>query len=109
MTGIERGRERIAVVRVHACREAKFGGQALTDLGPGLTAVIASMRAVVVLLVQAVAVLRRPDELVDAVADCRIFERPVCAQTLVPGHEPGAVIGGLEDPNALHDREPALG
>ena len=56
-----------------------------------------------VLLVQAVVVDRRHHELVDAVADLGILERPVGAEPAVARGPRAAVVGRLEDAEPLHD------
>ena len=67
-------------------------------------AVVAAVHADVVLLVETIAVDRRHHELVDAVADLGVLERPVRAQSVVARRPRRAVVGRLEDADALHDR-----
>ena len=105
MAGIERDHvERVAVVRVRGRREAELGRQAIRDLRPGQARVVAPVHTDVVLLVQAVRVRRRHHELVDAVADLGVLERPVGSQPVVPRRPRDAVVGRLEDADALDDR-----
>src|SRR5205085_9406760 len=61
----------------------------------------------VVLLVHALAVGRRADELVDAEADLLVRPRPVGAQATVPRRPRPGVVGRLEQPDALDDRPEA--
>ena len=70
---------------------------------PRLAAVVAAVHADVVLLVEAIVVDGRHHELVDAVADLGILERPVGAKPSVARRPRAAVVGRLEDPVALDD------
>ena len=72
-----------------------------------LPGVVAAVHADVVLLVEAVVVDRRHHELVHAVADLGVLERPVGAQPPVARRPRRAVVGRLEDAEALHDRPEA--
>ena len=106
--GVERDDvEAVAVVRVRGGGEAELGRQAVGDLDPGLPGVVAAVHADVVLLVQAVVVDRRHHELVHAVADLGVLERPVGAQAAVARRPRPAVVGRLEDAEALDDRPEA--
>ena len=84
VAGVERDHvEAVAVVRVRRGGEAEVARQPLGDLDPRAAAVVAAVHAAVVLLVQALVVGRRHHELVHAVADLRVLERPVGAQAAV--------------------------
>ena len=108
VAGVERDHvERVAVVRVRARRESELGRQAVRDLRPRQSGVVAPVHPDMVLLVQPVVVGRRHHELVDAVADLGVLERPVGAQTLVAGRPRAAVVRRLEDADALDDRPEA--
>ena len=105
VAGVERDHvEGVPVVRVRGGGEAELGRQALGDLrstsarrrrcGACRQWFCWYMRLVVD---------RRHHELVDAVADLGILERPVGAQALVARRPRGAVVRRLEDAEALDD------
>ena len=109
VAGVERDHvEAVAVVRVRGGGEAELGRQPVGDLDPGLPGVVAAVHADVVLLVQAVVVDGRHHELVHAVADLGVLERPVGAQPAVARRPRRAVVGRLEDAEAL-DHGPEAG
>ena len=90
-------------MRVRRCGEAEVARQALGHLRPRAPAVVAAVHAAVVLLVQAVTVGGRHHELVHAVADLGVLDRPVGAQAPVARRPGRAVVRGLEDAEPLHD------
>src|SRR5207247_5102584 len=84
MTRIERDDiERVAIVWMRCRGESELRGQAFGDLGPRLTCIVAAVHADVVLLVHAVAVDGRADELVHAETDLFVLARPVGAKSAV--------------------------
>ena len=102
--------EAVAIVRMRGGGEAELGRQAVGDLVPRLPGVVAAVHADVVLLVQAVVVARRHHELVHAVADLGVLERPVGAQARgCAASTSRAVVGRLEDAEALDHGPEARG
>ncbi len=101
--------EAVAIVGMRGGREAELGRQAVRDLVPRLPRVVAAVHADVVLLVEAVVVARRHHELVHAVADLGVVERPVGAQPAVARRPGRAVVRRLEDPEALDHGPEARG
>ena len=97
--GVERDHvERVAVVRVDGGGEAELARQPVGDLGPGVAGVVAAVHADVVLLVEAVAVARGPDEPVHAEADLLVRPRPVGAQAAVARRPARAAVGVSKAP-----------
>jgi hypothetical protein len=87
------------------CRgESEFRGQAFGDLRPRLTCIVAAVHADVVLLIHAVAVDGRADELVHAETDLFVLARPVGAKPAVTRRPRLRVVRRLEQADTLHDR-----
>ncbi len=87
--------------------EAELGRQPLGDLRPALACVVAPVHPDVVLLVHAVAVDRRADELVDAEADLLVRPWPVRAESAVARRPGRGVVRRLEQSHSLDDRPEA--
>jgi hypothetical protein len=110
MTRIERNDvERVAVVWMRCRGESKLRGQAFSDLGPGLTCIVAAMHADMVLLVHAVPVNRGAHELVHAETDLFVFARPLGAKSAVTRRPRLRIVDRFEQPDALHDRPESIG